>query len=198
MAPAQIKKSEEQKIKELQASAPSVLEAVHSSYIFKVAKADKRDFPTFSEAELQIGPKLGSGGFSDVFEVTGIQLKDDNNRRKLNGADGSSSPPSVDTSDNVRELTHTMSSILPHNDNMDSDGLGEDKHHYDPSTAKKTMSDRCLRNGSARYALKKLRTDLSKVDNMRGQIDLAIEIAFFKVLWHPNIGKFGIEKPGIC
>ena len=195
MPPAQSKKAQEQKIKELQASAPSVLEAVHSSYIFKVAKADKRDFPTFSDTELQAGPKLGSGGFSDVFEVTGITLKDDNNRRKLNAADESLSPPSIDT--DVRELTHTMSSILPDNDYMESDGLGEDKHHYDPSTAKKTMAERCLRNGSARYALKKLRTDLSKVDNMRGQIDLAIEIAFFKVLWHPNIGKFGTEKPGL-
>jgi hypothetical protein len=43
--------------------------------------------------------------------------------------------------------------------------------------------------GSARYAIKRLRPDLNKLEYARGALDLAIEIKYMSLLWHPNIVK---------
>ena len=51
------------------------------------------------------------------------------------------------------------------------------------------MKDHCLKEGSARYAIKQLRTDLSSSNRMDGAIDISIEAKFLAVLEHPNIIK---------
>ena len=66
----------------------------------------------------------------------------------------------------------------------------EDDHaHYDIKAARQLMNDKCIRFGSSRYAIKKLRlSSLDEVDKVRGMIDLAIELRFLRALFHPNIG----------
>jgi hypothetical protein len=46
---------------------------------------------------------------------------------------------------------------------------------------------------AARYAIKRLKSDLSDISRARGAIDLAIEVKILTQLNHPNIGMFVIE-----
>ena len=42
---------------------------------------------------------------------------------------------------------------------------------------------------AARYAIKRLKSDLNELNRVRGAIDLAIEVKLLSRLHHPNIGK---------
>ena len=44
-------------------------------------------------------------------------------------------------------------------------------------------------NTAARYAIKRLKSDLNELNRVRGAIDLAIEVRLLSRLHHPNIGK---------
>lgn len=68
-----------------------------------------------------------------------------------------------------------------------------DDSHYDIRSARSQMAENVRRNGEARYAIKRLHRDLSDLERVRGMIDLAIEVKFLSVLWHPNIGKFQLS-----
>jgi len=61
--------------------------------------------------------------------------------------------------------------------------------HLDVASARETIAKQCLRNGDARYAIKRLRNDLPKTLITRGILDLAVEAKFLTVLCHPNIIK---------
>jgi hypothetical protein len=151
--------------KKLIANADTVLAEVDGSHVFKAQAA--RDFPSFDEEEIQCGRKLGTGGFSNVFEVSKITL---NIPSKADDGSCDSEDP----------------------DNFDVENLmgGADEEHYEVDKAKDLMAERFLRNKSARYAVKRLRKDLNEIDHARGMIDLAIEIKFMSVICHPNIGTF--------
>jgi serine/threonine protein kinase len=55
--------------------------------------------------------------------------------------------------------------------------------------AKIFISKHAVRNGAARYAIKKLRDDLSEEKRENGVLDLAIESKVLSTLMHPNIVK---------
>ena len=73
--------------------------------------------------------------------------------------------------------------------------------HNDYSLAvQKQMSERCTRNGEARYAVKYLMlADTTSSERIQARIDLAIEVNFLHVLSHPHIikmrGLFKSETP---
>lgn len=51
------------------------------------------------------------------------------------------------------------------------------------------MANNYLRDGDARYAIKKMRDDLDKEDTLKGIYDLAVEAKFLAVIDHPHIIK---------
>jgi len=51
------------------------------------------------------------------------------------------------------------------------------------------MANNYLRDGDARYAIKKMRNDLDKEDTLKGIYDLAVEAKFLAVIDHPHIIK---------
>ena len=55
--------------------------------------------------------------------------------------------------------------------------------------SRRYLSNNCLRDGDARYAIKKVRTDLDSEDFCRGIRDLALEAKFLSVIDHPHIIK---------
>ena len=82
-----------------------------------------------------------------------------------------------------------------HNDNS----LRDDSH-YDASSARETMTRRCIRDGDARYAVKALmKEDLNEMEFEQGRLDLAIEVKYLQALNHPNIvklrGLFATDDP---
>jgi hypothetical protein len=164
--------TESEKAKKLIANADKILAEVDGSHIFTTV-AKPRDFPIFDSEEIECGLTLGTGAFSNVFEVSKII--------------------SLETNTNTTHTTCTTPKTAA--DDLNSNVeiamvLGDcaDEDHYQVDKAKDLMADQCLRNGSARYAVKRLRQDLNEIDRARGMIDLAIEIKFMSVICHPNIG----------
>lgn len=121
---------------------------------------ESREFPLFESSEIVFGALLGKGGFSSVHEVDQVVLLE----TLPEGA--------IDQPDKSLPKSNT-----------------EHFNHYDVVTARDFMSKHCIRNGSARYAIKKLKEDLGEVDRARGAVDLAIEIKFLTTIWHPNISE---------
>jgi serine/threonine protein kinase len=166
------------------------LNDVHRSPIFQEETVKRRQFPTFSLGgtcistewvrvtqsswrhltlpfkELECGRVLGVGTFGIVCEITHITLFD--------GEDP--------TTQKIEDTTECFS---------ESFGIiGEEAYDdADAMTARKLIARRCMRNGQARYAAKRVRGDLDEFLEARGRIDLAIEVKFLHALSHPNIVK---------
>jgi hypothetical protein len=85
----------------------------------------------------------------------------------------------------VKEDDNTYSTDEGHHEDQGKDH----EEHYDVCTAKNLMAKHCQRLGSARYAVKRLKSDLDEFQGARGALDLAIEIKFMSAFWHPNIGR---------
>ena len=170
--------------KEIWNGADETLRKIDQSFL--VTQHQPRDFPQFTMNELTLGSLLGKGGFSDVSEVVNIQIPESVAVASLPVA-----PPKDDDD-------HANDPILIPRHSIDPQAQAqheplEDHHENDPddhidlSIARSFMSKYCLRQGSARYAIKRLKSDLSDIDRARGAVDLAIEIKFLSTLWHPNI-----------
>lgn len=73
----------------------------------------------------------------------------------------------------------------------DTTKLSDDTHeeHYEIAAARSIMKENVRRNGDARYAIKKLHSDLDDRERARGMIDLYIEVQVLERLFHPNIVK---------
>jgi serine/threonine protein kinase len=68
------------------------------------------------------------------------------------------------------------------------------------SAMQQLMSERCTRNGDARYAVKfLLLADATRAERVQARLDLAIEVNFLHALSHPHIikmrGLFKSETP---
>ena len=155
------------KAQDLLDKAETILQQVDDAHIFSVAKKTPREFPRFDTEEIERGPLLGKGGFSGVKEVMAIQLHNHSNNNNHNNNNNNNNDKNHDFHD------------------LDVD----DEVHYELDTAKEHMAQKCLRAGSARYAIKKLKPELQDIDRARGALDLAIEIKYMSVIWHPNIGE---------
>ncbi|KAG7349944.1 protein kinase domain containing protein [Nitzschia inconspicua] len=171
----------EEKAKKVWDEAEETLKQVDSAHIFSVANQSCREFPIFDAKEITCGPLMGKGGFSNVFEISDITLLDKKEESLQNVKDSprfkgkqpqslAFETPTKATTDDARKDDH-------------------DEDHYDIDTAREIMSKRCMRFGSARYAMKRLRPDLNELEFARGALDLAIEIKYMSVLMHPNIVK---------
>lgn len=158
--------------------AGSVLAKVDRAHIFSVNEC--RQFPTFESTEIDLGPPLGKGGFSNVSEIFEFHLT---------GA----APESDKNEQAISERDSSAQKYLNRNKKI----TGDDDHdkkmhniHYDVKSARDFMSEHASRFGSARYAIKQLRDDLDAVDRARGALDLAIEIKYLSAIWHPNISEY--------
>lgn len=74
--------------------------------------------------------------------------------------------------------------------------IAQDDSHYDVKSARYMMAKHARRKGSSRYAIKRLHSDLNDLERTRGMIDMALEVKYLSVLWHPNIGTFKLPPVG--
>ena len=160
--------------------------------------------PTFGKHELTVGKTLGMGGFGIVSEINKFNLDPD----PPPDSSSSSSPqqqqqqpvPSPasnhSSSENPQQpQLHHSKNPGPLADEDDEDDDTQQEHqpdhlfHFDVKGARQFMAQRCMRRGSARYAIKRLHGCLSAVERARGMIDLAVEAKYLSVVWHPNISE---------
>ena len=147
-----------------------------------------RNLPTFDASEIGTGPQLGVGGFGVVSEVEYINLMREVARDDVGVVDDAES-----TGDNaiLAETNRGMYLADLNSDQHDDD----DRHnHYlsgltNPDEARAFMAKHALRDGNARYAIKRLKPDLSEKSKEAAVMDLAIEAKFLAVMSHPNIVK---------
>lgn len=78
---------------------------------------------------------------------------------------------------------------------LENESEGDEHEGYN---ARRDLADRCLRNGEARYAIKRLQEDVRKDDHTfrSGIVDLAMEAKFLTVLEHPHVIKMRAVRPG--
>ena len=178
--PSKDAESIEVKAQKVWDGAEDNLKQLDSAHLFSAACVKCRDFPKFEASEVVQGNKLGKGGFSNVFEVIDIRLQNESNTESNENGDAKKKEetwPKTTKHTQFQSNTSTM---------PDAD---DDDKHYDVATAKQLIQKRCLRFGASRYAIKRLRPDLDKLEYARGALDLAIEIKFLSCLEHPNIVK---------
>jgi serine/threonine protein kinase len=188
--------TKQQKAQQIWDNAPHNLELVDLAWVFQHHQC--REFPTFDDCELKVGPRLGQGGFSNVFEIEEIHLNKDKEEKEQETTNGDSKTDqhqqssNGDSTDSAKKSTTTITTTrAAFSNSTHSSNNNRDDHeeHYDVNEARHIMAKRCTRFGSARYAIKRLRGDLDEVEYARGALDLAIEIKFLSTLYHPNIVK---------
>ena len=148
------------------------LRAWDQSYIFQDGHHVVRKFPKFRDTEIELGKKLGRGAFCEVFEISHVKLLPEVQTKKVDIKEDSSDLPAVEL---VRETSLT-------------DVDGEEEVNYNASTAREYIATHFIRDGHARYAIKKLRCDKSELKQTRALVDLVNEIKLLSVIWHPHIG----------
>mmetsp|Transcript_10101 Transcript_10101/g.22589 ORF Transcript_10101/g.22589 Transcript_10101/m.22589 type:complete len:828 (-) Transcript_10101:271-2754(-) len=207
-----------------------------------------RQLPQFTNAEVELGKKLGQGEFANVKEVLKFMVKerchlcffhqgnsshsnsvnsvpsgseDHGDRRRsatgtgsdppsthesrssitgeetkeehclliTNGASPAPAPAPAPAPDSDSTIPPTGSLTMDFDDNIsDYDDL-EDDHDEELLESRGFMKDHCLREGTPRYAVKQLRSDLDADMRREAALDLAIEAKFLATLSHPNIIK---------
>lgn len=152
-------------VKKLLARAENAMEEVEKAHV--MTSNNKREYPTFDAAEVKIGATLGVGGFGIVSEVASLNISV--NKHETPGVFQQEGAPS---------------------DSNEDDQDHDNDDHYELDTAKEKMTRRCRRFGKARYAIKRLDPALSELERTRGMIDMALEVKYLSVLWHPNIGEW--------
>ncbi|CAB9498046.1 expressed unknown protein [Seminavis robusta] len=166
----------------LLANADKILSDVDKSSLMRVR--EKRLYPTFDASEVDTGEVLGIGGFGVVSEVSDIRV--DRSQPQSDGESDSQDSQGSKCAGIGHLPTVTIELHPEHHDHQD--------RHYEVATAKRQIASRVMRSGKARYAIKKLNPALSELDRTRGMIDMALEIKYLSVLWHPNI----VKMRGVC
>jgi hypothetical protein len=172
-------KTEQQQIQDLRNNGDTILADLDNAPIFQYLTC--KEFPSFDHAEIDYGPMLGQGGFSDVFEVSNILLKWPGDANDAVAAEASSP---ISTNDTVVVVGEKESG----KEDEEAAAEEEEEAHYDLRTARSHMSKRCIRFGSARYAVKRIRADLSALNRARHDW-FSDWNSFFRVICHPNIVK---------
>ena len=158
----------EEKAKYVWETADIALEQeVDRAYIFATLHKKCHDFPTFTVDEITIGKRLGSGGFSNVYEITNIEVA---------AAAAAAVEVSQETTDHTTTSAHHYE-ITAAKQIMQQRVQRYGKSRY---AIKKLRPD--------------LDNDLNYA---RGAIDLAIEIKYMSVLVHPNIVKMRAVRSSI-
>ena len=165
-----------------------------------------RNLPTFDASEIGTGPQLGVGGFGVVSEVEYIKLMREGDKgdedvvgdAETNNQDGQDNNATAQsdresTGDNAILAETNLGMYLADVNSVRHDD--DDHHHHhlsgltNPDEARAFMAKHALRDGNARYAIKRLKPDLSEKDKEAAVMDLAIEAKFLAVISHPNIVK---------
>lgn len=156
---------------------------LRNSTFFK-AHAAKR-FPRFDQSDLEIGRELGRGEFSLVSEITHVKpppSMSDDAERQPHDLDGLSGLVVSFSNSNVDSKGNT-------NDPQENGKTASEKKGIDEDCLEEVefMSRECLRHGISRYAIKRIKPNLSDDKKMDSMIDLALESKFLSILSHPNI-----------
>jgi hypothetical protein len=124
--------------------------------------------PTFQERELILGQVLGNGEFGTVFEVKGFELDADKSKYHR---------PSIST------------------DDLDE---GDFPVSLDNEQIRSYMNENVLRAGDPRFAIKRVRPDLTDERKGNSAVDLAVEAKFLASFDHSNVIKLRatVGKPG--
>ena len=159
--------------------------------------------PTFRPEEISLGKTLGTGGFGIVSEISKFTLDPDhvqdegtafqnksirnailtNGLEHPQGEDGETRPEDDNGEEDFKKSkAGVLIASAPDLEDMSD-------VHFDIKRARHLMEKRCLRDGQARFALKRLHGCLSATEKARGMIDLAVEAKYLSVVWHPNISK---------
>lgn len=184
--------------KRLLQRASRILKEVDEAYIIKQRGHHQRAMPAFRPEELSLGKTLGTGGFGIVSEILKFTLDPDEPPKEHPcTSDAEGGDPS--TSDNPQQPNNLNESLNNSDDRIPGsyvevvdkpEELSMNDHvHYDVKKARHFMAHRCMRNGKARYAIKRLHGNLTPVEKVRGMIDLVVEAKYLATVWHPNISK---------
>mmetsp|Transcript_18814 Transcript_18814/g.28584 ORF Transcript_18814/g.28584 Transcript_18814/m.28584 type:complete len:274 (-) Transcript_18814:74-895(-) len=165
--------------------AHDILELVDQSPIFR--EKIFRPFPSFELNEIEKGDVLGEGAFGVVTEVRKINCNTASAVQKEDNGEAHSTSRVEETEEAGKTLESNKSTC-------------NDECCTETEKIRDFMSQRCLRHGEARYAVKSLmKSKLTDSDWARGRIDLSIEVKFLQALNHPNIirmrGVFRSKNP---
>jgi hypothetical protein len=183
-------RKEQKDTKDLLERAHDILKEADESYIANNTGLRRR-YPTFDLCEVEIGPLLGVGGFGKVLEVKAFRPSE-LEQIKEEGDETTESSAAATSTSNAKDDSKVPSKGVtkPGDKRVDSSLPNDDETHYDIRHARSTMARLVRRNGSARYAIKKLHDDLNDLERARGIVDLALEAKYLSVLWHPNISTY--------
>lgn len=169
----------------LELAASAVQKTMESWNI--IDKTAESFVPRFEINEITLGRVLGRGGFCVVNEISSVTLKD--NSSPTCASDGFRTAPKRSSSSKKYSK-----STFEENDALENDQETFRSGHV---TQDRTfISEKCIRKGKARYAIKMVSGETRKDKSrfVKGVMDLAIEFKILAVLKHPNI----IKMRGAC
>ena len=178
----------------------------YSALLTHDANQDISSVPMFDPNELHLGPLLGEGGFCAVSEIKAIKLKKGNTMtHDINNASL--------MSNKMRPSGFETIMTSPCSD-LDINNSDEPPSEYEVAQSSRVeMSLFALRNGEARYAIKRIKDDVadfefgnndkelfsSAFERMKhaqkrdlfisATLDLAVEARYLAALSHPNLIK---------
>ena len=181
------------------------------SPFFGSGKDEANRLPTFQDQEIVCGHKLGEGEFSNVREIVEFRV-DETCSCIFHGGGISDDMPGTETSSthtstqeggeeqgrkyhsgsngeaNVIEGMGTLQDLglLNMNTNEEFDA---DEAPTAQDEDRGFMKDHCFRDGSARYAIKQLKSHRTPEELSEAIIDIAMEAKFLSRLSHSNIIK---------
>ena len=176
------------------------------SPFFGSGEDEANRLPTFDDQEIVCGHKLGEGEFSNVREIVEFRVEETCNCIFHNGGGVSDDTPGTETS-SIHTSTHEGTEEQVKQDHSGSNedtatfqDLGllnmntdEEFDAYEAPTAQNEdrgfMKDHCFRDGSARYAIKQLKSHRTPEELSEAIIDIAMEAKFLSRLSHSNIIK---------
>jgi len=140
--------------------------------------------PKFDISEIALGRILGQGAFCYVNEVNAVMLKEEvpmesgiESRGFIFDVDGKAKKNAMKKKpkDYIEQDPHE-------NINTSRRGIIQNRDF---------ISSRCIRNGDARYAIKRLKEDilLDHDISVKGVVDLVLEMRILANVYHPNIIK---------
>jgi hypothetical protein len=192
--------------------AKKFLEKVETSPFFTKYKA--KPVPRFLPEEIESGVVLGEGEFSVVREIREFQVdelcpicvihrfKDSSDvsmeasepSNQMNDRDGKKKEVRVEVSSHAKAFMRSKDSFImsikgDDVSDLDMESFQDDHEEEDNEVvaSRGFMKHHCFRDGSARYAIKQLKSTLTGSKRADGAIDLSIEAKFLSVLSHPNI-----------
>ena len=182
-----------------------------------------RQYPVFDASEIVVGPVLGHGGFGIVNEVQDIVLSNINDGLNTRTNKNHVDTPivvhedDITTTDSDSDDNNKLNKRRQKNKEAtdffdcsmarsfvaanvrrrctnDPGSKNQNQLATSLSTAPNGKSSQSTATTAARYAIKRLKSDLNELSRVRGSIDLTIEVMLLSRLHHPNIGKSQISN----